>query len=200
MLRFSRCHFACANTLSLLPWRKRGVQVSLLKQMRRLRLPALSAIFIPNVRFAFPYILAQSARHIESSFSPISRLESLVAADLSVVRSTYVSQILVTQPERSSPYTGLVISTALLGFEEWFIHRTADWWYLRHYLRMVVVGLRCLGCYVVHGSRILCAISWSLFFAASVSFVAISYPLLVEEDFGGVRSFVVAPPGGWRRT
>jgi hypothetical protein len=38
------------------------------------------------------------------------------------------------------------------------------------------------------------------FFAASVSYVAISYPLLVEEDFGGVRSFVVAPPGGWRRT
>ena len=199
MLSFSRCHFARANTLSLLPWRKRGVQVSLLKQMRRLRLPALSAIFIPNVRFAFPYILAQSARHIESCFSPISRHESLVAAGLSVVGSTYVSQILVTQLERSSPYTGLVTSTALLGFEGWFIHRTADWRNLRHCLQTVVVGLRCLGCYVVHGSRILCAISWS-FFVASVSFVAISYPSLVEEDFGGVCSFVVTHPGGWRRT
>lgn len=199
MLSFSRCHFARANTLSLLPWRKRGVQVSLLKQTRRLRLPALSAIFIPNVRFAFPYILAQSARHIESCFSPISRHESLVAAGLSVVGSTYVSQILVTQLERSSPYTGLVTSTALLGFEGWFIHRTADWRNLRHCLQTVVVGLRCLGCYVVHGSRILCAISWS-FFVASVSFVAISYPSLVEEDFGGVCSFVVTHPGGWRRT
>ena len=199
MFSFSRCHFARANTLSLLPWRKRGVQVSLLKQTRRLRLPALSAIFIPNVRFAFPYILAQSARHIESCFSPISRHESLVAAGLSVVGSTYVSQILVTQLERSSPYTGLVTSTALLGFEGWFIHRTADWRNLRHCLQTVVVGLRCLGCYVVHGSRILCAISWS-FFVASVSFVAISYPSLVEEDFGGVCSFVVTHPGGWRRT
>ena len=198
-MSFSRCHFARANTLSLLPWRKRGVQVSLLKQTRRLRLPALSAIFIPNVRFAFPYILAQSARHIESCFSPISRHESLVAAGLSVVGSTYVSQILVTQLERSSPYTGLVTSTALLGFEGWFIHRTADWRNLRHCLQTVVVGLRCLGCYVVHGSRILCAISWS-FFVASVSFVAISYPSLVEEDFGGVCSFVVTHPGGWRRT
>ena len=35
-----------------------------------------------------------------------------------------------------------------------------------------------------------------LFLAASVSFVAISYQLLVEEDFGGVRSFGVTPPGG----
>jgi hypothetical protein len=200
VLRFSRCHFACANTLSLLPWRKRGVQVSLLKQMRRLRLPALSAIFIPNVRFAFPYILAQSARHIESSFSPISRLESLVAADLSVVRSTYVSQILVTHPERSSPYTGLVTSTALLGLrdgsytERWTggtCATTFRWWWLAC---GVWVATWCM----VSGS---CAQFLGVFFfAASVSYVAISYPLLVEEDFGGVRSFVVAPPGGWRRT
>ena len=91
-----------------------------------------------------------------------------MAADLSVVRSTFVSQILVTQLERSSPYTGLVTSTALLGFEGWFIHRTADWWYLRHYLQMVVVDLRCFGCYVVHGSRILCAISWSFCFLLQV--------------------------------
>lgn len=36
--------------------------------------------------------------------------------------------------------------------------------------------------------------------AASVSFVAISYPLLVEEDLRGVRSFGVTSSGGWRRT
>lgn len=46
---------------------------------------------------------------------------------------------------------------------------------------------------MVHSPRISCSIFLELFrhhLVASVSFVAISYPLLVEEDFGDGRRFV----------
>lgn len=55
---------------------------------------------------------------------------------------------------------------------------------------------------MVHSLRISCAVFLEFFhchFVASVSFVAISYPLLVEEDLEMIAVSFVTSSGGWTR-
>jgi hypothetical protein len=82
-------------------------------------------------------------------------------------------------------------------------HRTADWWNLRHHLSRWLSGRGVGGCYAVHSLRISCLVFLEFFhchFVASISFVAISYPLLVEEDSEMIAVSFVTSSGGWKWT
>lgn len=118
------------------------------------------------------------------------------------IQSTSFSQILVTQPERP-PHMGSVTFTALLGFGRWDIHRTADWWNLRHQLIQWPLGRWTAvfgGCYALHLLRISCAIFLDIF---SVAILLQVFPLLrfhtlsmVEVGLGMLAVLFVTSPGG----